>query len=159
MARIGDWTKVRGVIGNLAKEMQAARDISLKQFAIRAESNAKRHMSLQDLEWKPLEPETVASKIRKRQSELILIATSTYFQSITSWTDKATAYAGVKRNVTNEDGEEVANIAAVHEFGSKAASIPARPLWQPTFEETYEWWKKNVNPVDIFTKRIEKYKV
>lgn len=147
MRKIGDWNKVRKVIGGLKHNMELAQQLTLKLFALQAESIAKKHLSNQDLNWAMLEPDYVAQKIRKGQSDKILIATSTYFQAITSYVQHDTAYAGVKRGVTNEEGKEVANIAAIHEFGSMVRVIVPRPLWKPTYEATYEWMLKNNQPV------------
>ena len=48
---------------------------------------------------------------------IILVATSTYFQNITSWADNERAYAGVKRDVSYDDGKAVFEIARYLEFG------------------------------------------
>lgn len=155
MRRTGDWVKVGALIGNLSKEMSRASKLSLKRFGLKLEGTAKKHISNQDLNWVPLKAKTVARKIRKGYSENILVETSDYFQAITSYVKKDTVYVGVKKDVTSRDGDIVHSIAAVHEFGSGA--IPARPLWQPSFDETVKWHIANNSPVDIFAKRIKKY--
>ena len=81
--KIGDWNKVHALIGNLAEEMYKAREMSLQRWGLKAEGIAKSHISKQDLGWEALKPETIASKVRKGQSENILVASSSYFQSIT----------------------------------------------------------------------------
>ncbi len=160
--KTGDWTKVGFVIANLAVEMNKARQICLKRWALKAEGLALGHMSKQDLGWVSLNPKTLAAKIRKGHSENILIATSSYFQSITSWVDESQgiAYAGVKKQAKSSDGEVLADIAKTHEYGSDAANIPARPLWQPVFTETMAWLKTSGNnPAQIFMKNIKKYTI
>lgn len=160
MQKVGDWDKVGLLLANLAKEMEIARQLSLQRWGLKAEQIATKHISSQDLGWKPLDPKYLADKVRKGLSENILVATSDYFQAIQSWVDKktATAYAGVKKQVLNSEGEVIADIAAVHEFGSKSGKIPARPLWQPTFKETVDWfWKSDYTPEKIFIKNIRKY--
>lgn len=154
--RTGDWAGVTRLIGGLSKDLKDARRISLMRFAAKAEREAKMHMSLQDLPWEPLKAETLAAKARKGQSNLILMATSDYFQAITSWVDTDTAYAGVKKDVTDDEGEEIVNIAAVLEFGSDAAGIPARPLWQPVFEDTMKHWAEHDRPDMIFAAKMVK---
>lgn len=157
-SKIGDWDKIKRITGALAKEMENARKISLKRWGLKAEGLAKTHISKQDLNWKPLEPETIAQKIRKGYSENILVATSSYFQSITSWSDGESAYAGVKKTAKDTEGNVIADIAAIHEFGSKSGKIPARPLWKPTLDETMEWFDKKENqPTAIFMQLISKY--
>jgi hypothetical protein len=132
--------------------------MSLARFGLKAEGIAKKHINRQDLGWRPLDPATLAQKIRAGHSENILVATSSYFQSITSWVfGGQTALAGVKRSARNEDGELLANIAAVQEFGSESAGIPARPLWKPTYEETMEWHVTNNLPSMYFMAAVSKY--
>lgn len=156
MQKIGDWEKVGLMIANLGAEMKKARELSLKAWGLKAESFALKHMRDQDLSWQPLNPHYLASKIRKGYSENILIATSDYFQAINSWVEDDTAYAGVKKTVTNSDGDVIADIAAVHEFG--AGGIGARPLWQPVFKETMDWFMtSDKTPIRIFEKNIKKY--
>lgn len=160
MRKVGDWAKVGAVIANLGMEMERARSLSLKRWGLKAEGLAKKHMSSQDLGWTALKAATISAKIRKGQSENILIATSDYFQAITSWADKERAYAGVKKQITNAEGEVIADIAAIHEFGYEAGGIPARPLWQPVYEETMKWFlASDSTPIRIFAKNIQKYNV
>jgi hypothetical protein len=140
--------------------MRKAQEMSLKRWGLKAEAVSKGHISKQDLGWVPLAPATLTKKITAdpKQSENILIATSTYFQSITSWVTDDTAWAGVRRGVRTKDGEvELGLLAAVHEFGSDDGRIPARPLWKPTFEETTVWHAKNNQPVMHFANLLSKY--
>lgn len=156
--KIGDWKKVERIIGNLAKEMENAREESLKKWGLKAEGIAVKHINSQDLNWAPLKPATISTKIRKGYSTNILVATSDYFQAITSWADKDSTYAGVKKKVKDGDNNVVADIAKVHEFGSSAGNIPARPLWKPTFKDTMDWFKdSNSTPAKIFKKNMRKY--
>ena len=70
------------------------------------------------------------------------------------------AYAGVKKTAKGKDGEEIADVAATHEFGSRSGGIPARPLWQPVFAETMDWFESSDSrPSIIFMKNIKKYGV
>lgn len=157
--RVGDWNRVTALIGNLANEMQQARTISLQRWGLKAEGLAKNHIRDQDLSWTKLKAETIATKIRKGYSDNILVMTSDYFQAITSWVyDKEVALAGVKKVAVNSEGQQIADIAAVHEFGSNSGNIPARPLWQPVFAETMEWYvKSDSRPDIIFMERIKRY--
>lgn len=160
--RVGDWDKVARVISNLSSEMQKAQIQSLQQWGLKAEALAVGHMSTQDLGWEELKASTIASKVRKGQSENILIATSSYFGSITSWVDKGTStvYAGVRRTERDKDGNIIADIAKLHEYGSSARGVPARPLWQPTLDELSEWFPKSKSrPSEIFIKNIKKYAI
>jgi hypothetical protein len=137
-------------LNSMQKDIQTINTIELKRIGLQAEKKAVMHLRNQDLGWKPLSERYRKRKTGersrtrndggrdkrfKKMSEKILIATSSYLQAITSWVKKETVYVGVKRGVTNENGQEIGNIAKVHEYGSVAKNIPARPLWKPTFEE------------------------
>lgn len=161
LKRVGDWEKAARLIANLGEEMQKARTQSLRQWGLKAEALAKKHISAQDLGWEELKADTIAEKIRNGYSENILVASSSYFQSITSWVDasKGVTYVGVRRSVRNADGEIISDIAKLHEFGSPSRNVPARPLWQPTLEEMSKWFpNSNSRPSAIFIKNIKKYK-
>ena len=159
MRKIGNWAGVRALTNGLGREMTIARDQALKQIGLKAEGAAKTHISKQDLNWVPLKPSTIAANIRAKQSTKILIATSTYFQSITSWVTKQTALAGIKRTVKSKDGSLLANIAKIMEFGSKVRNIPARKLWTPVFKEVREWLRETRLPERILKKRLSKFGV
>lgn len=156
--KTGNWDKVRNMVRNMKAEAQAAQQDCLVRWGLKAEGIAVSHISAQDLNWKPLKKATISAKIRKGQSEDILVATSTYFQNITSYVVKNTAYAGVKREVQYSEGTAVWEIARLMEYGSKSGAIPARKLWQPTFEEAMAWSVVNNSPVKIFLARMNKYK-
>ena len=97
----------------------------------------------QDLGWKALNKDYKDHKKRKGLSTNILVSSSAYFQAITSFTKGKRVNVGVKKAARDKEGNEIANIAAIHEFGSSKRNIPARPLWQPTLEETTKWLAKN----------------
>lgn len=157
--KTGDWEKVERMVKAIKPEMVAAKNKSLRNWGLKAEGLAKKHISMQDLNWKPLKAETIAAKIRKGLSEDVLVATSSYFQSITSWADIAnnTVYAGVKKEARNKDGVVIANIAAIHEYGSLSGNIPKRELWHPTFQEVMTWHFKYNTPERLFAERMKKY--
>ncbi len=157
--KVGNWEKVARLIKAIKPEMIAARNESLQRWGLKAEGLAKKHISMQDLNWKPLKPETLAAKIRAGYSTNILVQTSTYFQSITSWADLTggMVFAGVKKQARDKEGNVLADIAAVHEYGSVSGKIPKRPLWQPTFEEVMVWHIAKNQPEKLFEARIKKY--
>ena len=154
--RVGEWRQAMRLATRLAIEMEKARKQSLMQYGLKVEAIAKGHISNQDLRWQELATQTLERKIRKGYSTNILVETSSYFQAITSWVMNDTALIGVRRVAVNSDGEEIANIARVHEYG--AGNIPARPLWQPTFEESLEWFgNSDSTPAKIFMKNINRW--
>lgn len=146
MVRIGNWERASQIMNNLTTDLHKARLRSLRQWSLKAESLAKGHMSAQDLGWTALKAKTVAEKIRKGQSDLILIATSSYFQAITSWTTQNAALVGVRRGVRGKDGQILDVVAATHEYGAPSKNIPARPLWKIVLKETMKWHYDNNTP-------------
>lgn len=160
LTRIGDWTRAGNLVNALRNEAIKSREIALKRMGLSAEKIAKQHISSQDLKWAPLNADYKAAKVRKGMSENILVATSSYFQQITSWTADGTVYVGVKKVARNKSGQELANIAAVHEYGSTTANIPARPLWRPTLSDLKAAIAKNqvfYSPAHIFHERLRRF--
>lgn len=141
---------VNNAINNLSRDIQKINLIEMQRIGLQAEKKAVMHLRNQDLNWKPLSERYKKRKTGERSrtrkdggqgkrlkklSDKILIATSSYLQAITSWATKDVAYVGVKRGVKNADGQEIGNIAKIHEYGSIARNIPARPLWKPVYDE------------------------
>jgi hypothetical protein len=155
--KVGDWGKVTFLIGQLEEELTRAQLLSLKRFGLKVEAVAKTHISRQDLKWEALKPVYLARKVKQGMSENTLVATSSYFNSITSFVMLDSVYAGVRKEAKNKTGQNLADIAAVHEYGSKSGNIPARPLWKPTFQEVIIWHIKNNTPETIFITNIQKY--
>jgi hypothetical protein len=150
MRKTGNWNGISRLISTMPDTLADARRLSLRRWSLKAEGVAKGHMSAQDLGWTALKAKTVAAKLKEGKSELILIATSSYFQSITSWSTDDTALAGVKKGTRGKDGQIIDVVAAVHEFGSPSKNIVARPLWQPTLEETMRWHNRVNKPEFLF---------
>lgn len=165
MRKIGNWGKAEMLAGLLHTHLLGACKSSSAAFGLIAEKIAKDHIANQDLHWPPLSDKYRQQKEDHGFSDFILVRTSTYVQSITSWSEDLTGYAGVKRGIyyTDEHGgtDEVCNIAKTHEYGSDIAgrnhnvTIPARPLWKPTLDETMELWMKGHTPVHKFQESIK----
>lgn len=140
---IGDWLKVDHITQQLEVLGKQAMVEGLVKTGLYAEGKAKSHISKQDLGWKQLNQKYKAYKAKKGLSTNILVSSSAYFQAITSYTVGKQVNVGVKKVARDKEGNEIANIAAVHEFGSTKRNIPARPLWKPTLDETTKWLEKN----------------
>lgn len=92
--------------------------------------------------FKPLEDSTIAR--RKPRSTKALIDQGDLIRSILVHKEFGgqVAFVGVHKEAVNEEsGESQANIAEVHEFGTKDKRVPARPYLRPSFNV----WKKDVN--------------
>lgn len=140
---IGDWLKVDHITKQLEVLGKQTMVEGLAKTGLYAEGVAKKHISNQDLGWKALNKDYKDQKKKKGLSTNILVSSSAYFQAITSFTKGKQVNVGVKKAARDKEGNEIANIAAIHEFGSSKRNIPARPLWQPTLEETTKWLSKN----------------
>lgn len=158
ISMIGDWDRVRRIAQNINNDMEDAASKSLKQIGLVAEKISKQHISRQDLKWEPLKSSYKKRKRKQGYSTKTLVRTSTYFQAITSFTTGNSAHAGVKRSAKSKEGEELANIARVHEFGSPSRNIPARPLWRPTFQETKQWISEKKPFLTELMKKSNNYK-
>lgn len=164
LEKIGDWVKVRKLTRNLKADLSEVNKKSLAKVGLFAERQAVMALQRQELDWQPLSEKYLEAKKKRGESEKILIATSTYIQSITSqvggqmlrdangkFMGKAAqkmsgtklpenvVFAGVLKDVKDENGEEIANIAATLEYGSEKRNIPARPLWKVVYRRTGQW--------------------
>ena len=152
----GDFKKLKGFADKLIERFD---DEIEKVMGLAGEKGidiAHQHMNNQDLNWQPLHPRTVERK-KKRSSDKILIDTSTYAQSITQKYSKLKrqVFIGVLRSAQSSQGQQLTNIARVHEFGSVARNIPKRPLWHPTKDEVKKWVKK-YNPMSKIVSNLTK---
>jgi hypothetical protein len=137
--RFGDINKAESLFRNLVNNMTKAERAILKEVSLKAEQLAVDRIKSQPSEWKALSPSYLQWKISKGYSENMLIKTSSMIQSITSGVDGLTGYAGVTKTARNKEGESVANIAAVHEYGSVKMNIPARPVWQVVHRQVIQY--------------------
>lgn len=133
--KFGDWELVMRMARNMPDDIRRSNRIVLAQLGSRAEAMAVKFVQRQNLPWKKLSEQYLARKERQGLSTKILIATSTYFQAITSkaWDDHS--FAGVFRKQKEKNGEYVADIARIHEYGSIKRGIPPRRLWKVVYRD------------------------
>jgi len=132
--KTGNWGGVTNIISNSTGDMNQLINITAKQIGLKTESLIVKRIKSQPSIWQPLSEKYLARKRNAKPtsySNLTLIKTGTMIGSITSSYQNMKIYAGVKKTATYADGERVANIAAVHEYGSKARNIPARQVYRP----------------------------
>ena len=137
--RTGDFGKALKVFENLNTNLIQAEKKILAVVALKAEQLAVDRIKSQPSEWKSLSPSYYQWKVSKGYSEKTLIKTGSYFQAITSGTVGLVGYAGVPKTARNKEGESVANIAAVMEYGSVKRNITARPVWQVVHRQTIQY--------------------
>ena len=143
MHKFGDWELVKRLSQRLPSVLDQSTKQTLMQITLKAEGMAVKFMAEQSLSWQPLSRQYLDTKRREGLSTKILIATSTYFQSINSQVKNNVGFAGVLKQVRNDDGEVVADIAKIHEFGSIGRNIPPRRLWLVVFKHMRQFLIKN----------------
>jgi len=143
--KTGDWNKVRRNILSLPKSVPKIQREFLTQVGLKGQRiaveklSAKRNSDIKP----PLSSEYQEQKKKQGYSNLTLVRTNTMRQAITlKVVKKDTVFFGVLRGVKHKNGEDLVNIAKIHEFGSPSRNIPARPLWKPTLEEVKKWVEK-----------------
>lgn len=148
--KFGDWDKVTRITRGMGPQVKRVNEESLEQVALKAEGMAVKFIRDQSLSWRPLSPQYIERKRKAGLSTKIMIATSTYMQSVTSIRRGYVSFAGVLKSAKTKEGESLANVGAVMEYGSRVAGIEARPLWQPVYKHTRMWLRKT----NFFTKRV-----
>lgn len=143
MQKFGDWDVVIRMARNLPQDVAMANRVSLQQIALMAESLALKFIRDQSLNWKPLSKKYMDRKAREGLSNKIYVATSTMFQNITSYADSQIAFAGVNRKAKYANGESVANIAKIMEYGSIGRNIPPRKLWRVVYADVVKFIRKD----------------
>ena len=133
----GPWRDLEKDLNGFGLKLTSRLQLATLQNAELVRKVLVKHLQNQDLSWKPLSPAYLASKKRRHLSTATLIATSQLMQSITTELagDRLSAFVGVLRSGKRKDGEPPVLIAEIHEFGSHARNITARPLFRPTFKE------------------------
>jgi hypothetical protein len=133
----GDWTKLLSVLNGVATKCQGDLGKKIGQSVKKIERKVLDHVDAQDLGWDELTGDYAESKERKGLSPDTLRASNQMYSNITTdQPDDYTGAVGVKRGVQNQDGEDVTDIAIIHEQpDNDGKKIPARKLWEPTFNE------------------------
>lgn len=162
--KTGDWEAFERLQKQLNTEIKKAVKQAQMQVGLKVVSIVKHHLQAQDLAWVPLNKEYLERKVKKGYSEKTLIKTSTMFQAINSTTKsiggKQVVFAGILRAKVDPKGNIIANIAALHEYGSKSRVVPERPLWRPSLGQTVQWMltekpfnKSIINALDKLKKK------
>lgn len=133
----GDWTALKRVLNEASPNMKAESRRTIGRQLKLIEAKVLGHIDNQDLEWTPLSEKYAEGKAKKKLSPDILRATNQMYSNITTaQEDNFSGAVGVKRGVKSKDGEDVTDIALIHEQPEDdGEKIPARKLWKPTFDE------------------------
>jgi len=120
-----DFDKVHRLIHNLEDETEKIILRELRKFGLHVEGIVKKHISNQDLNWKPLSESYKKYKLNKGLSENIYVATSSYFQAITSYVDEKgmVVFIGIKQETKTKDGQPLHNIVVWNTAHEKCLNV------------------------------------
>ena len=135
LRKVGQWDLAGLLTRNLNSDIDKSNKIVLMQIGLELEGMIVKRIHSQPSEWEPLSEKYQKRKAKEGKSNLMLIATSTMVNSVTSVVKYPLVAAGVKRGAFNEDGVEVANVAAVMHFGSEKRNIPPRDFLTKPYQE------------------------
>lgn len=139
----GDWQKTK----NLLSTIDATVLLGYKAGQLSAANKLKKAIrrNIRDnggsLGWEPL-----SVRYQEYKAELgfdpsrMLYMTGAYYWNITVWNNGINYYVGLKKGVNSRNyftggNITLGQIANILEYGSDSRSIPARPLWHPTFRQ------------------------
>ncbi len=133
----GDLDKLMGILNGAADGVKKEMSQEIGRGLVKAEGRVLDHMDKQDLGWEDLNPDYEAQKEKKGLSPDTLRASNQMYSNVTTQqTDAFSGMVGVQRGVKTKDGEDITDIAIIHEQpDNDGTKIPARKLWEPTFNE------------------------
>jgi len=133
----GDWGRLSRNLDNVARHFRTDIGKKIGKNLMKIERKALDHIDRQDLGWDELDPKYAARKEKAGLDPDTLRATNTMYENITTdQPNELEGSVGVKRGVKTKDGEEITDIAIIHEQpDNDGTKIPARKLWEPTWNE------------------------
>lgn len=133
----GDWSRLKQVLNEASPKLKSESRRTIGRQLKKIEAKVLSHIDKQDLEWTSLSEAYSARKAKKKLSPDILRASNQMYSNITTaQDDNFSGAVGVKRGVKSKDGEDLTDIALIHEQpDDDGTKIPARKLWKPTFDE------------------------
>ncbi len=133
----GDWKRVLDKLDRMAVRVKTDTGKAMGRSLAKVERAVLGHIDDQDLEWMPLTEDYLDKKEENGLDPDILRATNQMYENITTdQPDEFSGAVGVTRGVLTKDGEEVTEIALIHEQPDDDGTVmPARKLWKPTFQE------------------------
>lgn len=113
------------------KEARLEAQKQIRQFAEEIAEEARDIIKEQRYDWVPLDPDYLASKIKKGLDPRTLIATGDYLDHIGTYEKDGKIFVGPLPGTHKPSGLTYVHLARIHEYGTE--TIPARPLWRPLF--------------------------
>lgn len=136
----GDWDRLSRKLGGLGNQLKNDTSRTIGRSLKKVERAVLSHIDEQDLDWQELSDDYANQKEKKGLSPDTLRASNGMYQNITSvQPDPWSGMVGVARGSKTDDGDDLTNIALIHEQPEDDGEVmPARKLWQPTFDELQE---------------------
>jgi len=143
----------------LKEEWDRLKEQEGKKLAREFKNDLRTRIKLQAFtSWVPLSPEYKKRKEKLGLDPRTLMARGDYVNSIRiRRTTENTYVVDVPQTVKHYSGLTYKELAAVHEYGSKKAHIPARPHWRPTIRR-YQARKRELEKAmqEKLVQRVEK---
>lgn len=130
--KIGNWDGVIKFLSDSGYEVKKKTQQAQWDFIKKYKATVINHLLAQDLNWTELSERTKRSK----NGDLILIDTETYLNNIKMWKQGNSVLVGVKKGISYKRRNTVVSldrVAILNELGT--SRVPARPLWEPSFQE------------------------
>lgn len=143
--KVGDWGRAFKVVNSLPNIIAKENAKFLETVGKKGVGLLRFHIDNNDLPWRPLSEayleqkrsEGYSSNIWKRSQDLY---DSLKFEVVKKGSGSG-VFMGVPKGEQTETGDQMTDIAKIHEFGALSAGIYERPLFRPTLEELKEWFK------------------
>lgn len=133
----GDWDKLKRTLDGVARKFESETGKQIGKAIMKIERTVLDHIDEQDLNWKELSKPYAKRKEKRNLDPDTLRATNTMYKNISTYQpNEFEGAVGVKRGVQTKDGEDITDIAIIHEQpDNDGKKIPARKLWEPTMKE------------------------
>lgn len=171
--KFGNWDLAGLLTNNLKKDIQDSNKKALKQLGLRTERLIVKWIQRQPSSWPALNEKYLDQKVRQGYSGLMLRRTGSLINAITSYASDNEVFVGVKRGKKHPGGkgrgrdskgrftkkesggggEDIANIAAIMEYGSQKRNIPPRPYLLPAYKQI----RREIVETKYFSKFLLEY--
>lgn len=131
----GDWTKTKRVLTQMPRFIETLKRRLMSEVSQRYYDSLRYHFQQQDLNLEPLSAWYSEWKQKRGLDSRILIATGQMFDAIKIHDDGHDTFVGIKRGKRHRSGIDIALLALVHEYGSAARGVAARPVYRITLQE------------------------
>ena len=123
----GSWARARATFEKATRDAKKAQLVALRRAALKAERAIKVGLATSSPGGKPLAPLSPITVLLTGRSKPLASGFGTGLAgSVTTTIDerKLQAFVGVHRGARSGDGEDLVNVALIHEFGTGPFAIP-----------------------------------